>query len=796
MKKRLLSLLLSVVLLLGLLAACGEKAPSAETPTSPVQAPPSFSQPPSPSASESATPDAAPWENNVLMADKLDTSLPAGHGYESAVFGSDITRDEIATITVLDSLKDLPSAATWDVSETQNGSVLACVLKDGEYYDLFIAAEGGVSAPKDCGQLFSYYRNLKYVHFRGAFHTENTTVMAGMFNHAENLISVDVDGLNLSQITDINGMFNSCKKLTSLDVRNWDLGRVVYMRNMFKNCSSLTDLNVSRWDVSSVTRMNDMFAGCTALTALALSEWDVSSVKDMRRMFQDCRNLTDLDISSWDLSQVEHTEDMFDGCKINPLAPPPTAAPSSTPSATPSQRPSSSPSGTASTQKPSNTPSSTAPTQKPSSTPAQTVQVAKPLSNANQIPSGAILPDLAFFAGDTMKFGNTEADKSKTLSREIKYQLDDYKILEAYVAMLIREYDFELVETPYYKQYNNSGGKQTYFDFLLKYTGPKKLTGDQAEGFSGAKGDVRIYGAASYSSVKGSFIYNNGLTTFDDGQRYGSANVGTALAGGSAAAGLNRLPDGTYQTSDRRLRTAVGQAAVLSGSTCKTYIARYEEISGKRQSIFVEDQSGTVLLRLRFSSPDLLKAGALLTGADLADDNPFVLDRGTHDSNRPLDTTKFYVLHNKLYYSALPGLSGEIERVNVRVMYWEKGKTAVLHVGIRYESAPQEEEYLIAVSMGPETQHTEGSSGSGSSDNVPDPGPSATTPRIRCTYSGCEDGEEECSVCDGDGGWREYDDSTPGYGTGSGSWDWKQCSNCHGDGMVPCHRCGGDGWMD
>ena len=71
-----------------------------------------------------------------------------------------------------------------------------------------------------------------------------------------------------------------------------------------------------------------------------------------------------------------------------------------------------------------------------------------------------------------------------------------------------------------------------------------------------------------------------------------------------------------------------------------------------------------------------------------------------------------------------------------------------------------------------------------------------TTPRLRCTFSGCDDGEIECSVCDGDGGWEEYDTSSPNYTGVGGRKEWKQCSNCGGDGEVACHRCGGDGWMD
>jgi len=430
---------------------------------------------------------------------------------------------------------------------------------------------------------------------------------------------------------------------------------------------------------------------------------------------------------------------------------------------------------------------------KPSGTSDGVVQVAKALKTPSI--RAAEFPDLSFYVGDRLKFSRSEQDKENTISAEFQGQLDDYKVLEYYVYFLTGEYDFKLVETPYYKQYKKSGGTETYFDFLLKYTGSEKLTGDQAEGFSGAKGDVRIYGVASYSSVKGAFIYNDSLSAVDDDNRYGAASIGFSYAGTSSCAALNRLSNGTYQTADDRLSAAVGQASVVSDGTLKTYTARYEEVPNERRSVFVEDANGNVILQLRFKNA--LKENTVYYANALANENPFMLDDGSHENNQPLSTTSFYVLHNGRYYSAVPGMTGEIRRANLRVMYVGENNEMVLHVGVWYAHTPNVEDYLIAVSTDPETSSSGGStSGSGSSGGVPSVNTQGTTPRLKCTFSGCDDGEIECSVCDGEGGWREYDTSTPGYGTNPDRWEWKRCSNCGGDGEVACRRCGGDGWMD
>ena len=369
--------------------------------------------------------------------------------------------------------------------------------------------------------------------------------------------------------------------------------------------------------------------------------------------------------------------------------------------------------------------------------------------------------------------------------------------------MLINNYDFELVEEPYYENYKTSYSNKTYFDFLLTYTGPEKLTGGQAEGFNqGSMGDIRIYGVAGYSNVNGKIIYNSSLTPFDNGWRYNSADTsGALLAGESAAAGLLRISDGKYQTSDGKMTVSTGEATVLSDDSIKTYSASFQRISGSSQVILVEDQYGTVRLRFRFPHTKELSAGDIYTGIELADDNSMMQSRGTHKNNNPLDSlTTFYVLHNETYYSAVPGLSGEIEQVNMRIMYWQDNEEAVFHVGIRYESDPQEEEYLIAVSLDSEAiEPDKTSSGSNSSSSIPSSDSNSSTVRIRCTFIGCSDGQVECSACDGEGGRWVYDNSTPKY-DGSNSLvsrrSWENCYKCGGSGHTTCTRCGGSGWIN
>ena len=105
------------------------------------------------------------WEANVLRSD-----VPNGDSYSVSwimgsggfgladdcpcfVFGSEYGREQVRSIHFLDTLRNVPGGA-WDVSEAGDGSVLAWVEPNGELYDLFIGAEGGIKAPEDCTMLF------------------------------------------------------------------------------------------------------------------------------------------------------------------------------------------------------------------------------------------------------------------------------------------------------------------------------------------------------------------------------------------------------------------------------------------------------------------------------------------------------------------------------------------------------------------------------------------------------------------------------------------------------------------
>ena len=259
-----------------------------------------------------------PWKTlflrNVMKGDYVEIDVDeTGELIIPPVFGTSIMRDEIRSITFLDTTSSAPDDA-WDFSIDKTGSVLAWVTGEKPRYDLYIAGEGGVVAPEDCHSLFASYFNVEEIHFGTVFDTSIVTDMGSMFLGCQNLTALDVSSFDTVHVTNMNGMFCGCEKLSSLDVRNFNTSQTMYTALMFSYCKTLTRLDLSCFDTSLVTDMGWMFYGCENLQDLDLSSFDTSQVRDMSFMFGFCNNLRDLNLSSFDTSQVTDMSSMFYSC--------------------------------------------------------------------------------------------------------------------------------------------------------------------------------------------------------------------------------------------------------------------------------------------------------------------------------------------------------------------------------------------------------------------------------------------------------------------------------------------------
>ena len=161
--------------------------------------------------------------------------------------------------------------------------------------------------------MFSYCSSLASLDL-SPLDTSNVTNMRGMFSECSSLASLDLSPLDTSKVTNMSYMLYYCPSLTSLDLSPLDTSNVTSMRGIFAHCSKLASLDLSPLDTSNVTNMSSMLRGCSRISSFDLSPLDTSNVTDMSYMLSGCSKLTSLDLSSFDTSQVESMGGMFDGC--------------------------------------------------------------------------------------------------------------------------------------------------------------------------------------------------------------------------------------------------------------------------------------------------------------------------------------------------------------------------------------------------------------------------------------------------------------------------------------------------
>jgi len=283
----------------------------------------------------------------VEFADKYNYLVKVdydGANKGKAIFlKSDITKEEIESITTLDEIEIPEGAKSFDVSENQNKSIMMWYTDtdNNNLYEVYIGQAGGVKANANSYGLFSYLTKVTSIdlsHFDTSnvtnmnrmfnstgltsldlshFDTSKVTNMGFMFTASASLTDINISSFDTSNVTNMGGMFNSIG-VTSLDLSHFDTSKVTNMGFMFTASASLTDLNLNGFDTSNVTNMSVMFSS-TGVTSLDLSHFNTSNVTDMGGMFNSCFNLADLNISNFDTSNVTNMNKMFTSTKISNL---------------------------------------------------------------------------------------------------------------------------------------------------------------------------------------------------------------------------------------------------------------------------------------------------------------------------------------------------------------------------------------------------------------------------------------------------------------------------------------------
>ena len=254
------------------------------------------------------------YKENVIQN---ETTTPSSSS--STFLNTEVLRNQIESITI-EKTNVVPSDAKYnkDISSKQDGSVMLWYTdKDNNsLYEVSIGSENGsLEANTNGSGMFSYLDNVDTLDLTG-LDTSNMTSMSYMFYNSNSLKSINLSNFNTSKLLYANNMFNGCTSLESLDLSNFNTSKVTNFSNMFRDCQKMKEINLSNFDTSSATNFANLFHNCSSLTTLDLSSFNTNKVTYMGSMFYNCSSLTSLDLSNFNTSNVINMGyGMFYNCK-------------------------------------------------------------------------------------------------------------------------------------------------------------------------------------------------------------------------------------------------------------------------------------------------------------------------------------------------------------------------------------------------------------------------------------------------------------------------------------------------
>ena len=252
------------------------------------------------------------YKENVIQN---ETTTPSSS--TSTFLNTEVLRNQIESITI-EKTNVVPNDAKYskDISSKQDGSVMLWYTdKDNNsLYEISIGSENGsVEANTNGSGMFAYLDNVSTLDLSG-LDTSNMTSMSYMFLNSKNLTNIDISGFDTSNVVNVDAMFRGCSNLKNINLSNFKTNKVTSMVLMFGECINLETVLFNDFGTSSVTNMMQIFYKCYKLKSLDLSSFNTDKVTNMYGMFCYCNSLTYLNLSSFNTSNVINMNNMFYGC--------------------------------------------------------------------------------------------------------------------------------------------------------------------------------------------------------------------------------------------------------------------------------------------------------------------------------------------------------------------------------------------------------------------------------------------------------------------------------------------------
>ena len=169
-------------------------------------------------------------------------------------------------------------------------------------------------ANQDASGMFNHLDQLTSIDFNG-FDLTYCSSVAEMFGHCRSLTDIDLSMWNTHSVSDFSGLFTNCRNLKNVDLLSLDMTSATNIGSMFALCSSLEEIDLSGFNTPVLDNIGWLFYFCTSLKQVVFGNtFNTSNVTRFEGVFEECSSLESIDISSFNMENANSYWRLFSGC--------------------------------------------------------------------------------------------------------------------------------------------------------------------------------------------------------------------------------------------------------------------------------------------------------------------------------------------------------------------------------------------------------------------------------------------------------------------------------------------------
>ena len=169
-------------------------------------------------------------------------------------------------------------------------------------------------ANQDASGMFNHLDQLTSIDFTG-FDLTYCSSVAEMFGHCRSLTDLDLSMWNTHSVSDFSGLFTNCRNLKNVDLHSLDMTSATNIGSMFALCSSLEEIDLSGFNTPVLDNIGWLFYFCTSLKQVVFGNtFNTSNVSRFEGVFEECSSLESIDISSFNMENATSYWRLFSGC--------------------------------------------------------------------------------------------------------------------------------------------------------------------------------------------------------------------------------------------------------------------------------------------------------------------------------------------------------------------------------------------------------------------------------------------------------------------------------------------------